>query len=154
MKKLSVLLCLLAPAIALAQVQVHVALPVIQFEAPPPLVVVSPGIQVVPDYEEEVFFVNGWYWVRRDTYWFRARDYRGGWAVAERRHVPAGLVRIPYGHYKRWHAAGPVVPSGGHGGQVVPSGGHGGTPVMVGEPHGKMKFKGGKGGKGGGKHGR
>lgn len=144
MKKLSVLLCVLAPAIALAQVQVHIALPVIQFEAPPPLVVVSPGIQVVPDYDEEVFFVDGWYWVRRDAYWFRARDYRGSWVVVERRGVPAGLVRIPPGRYKRWHAAGPVVPAGGHGA----------TPVVVGESHGKMKFKGGKGGKHGGKHGR
>lgn len=140
------------------QVQVRVTVPTVRFEVAPPVVEVQPGVMVVRDYDEEVFVVDGRYWMHtRDGRWYRANDYRGGWVVVERRGVPAGLVRIPPGRYKRWHAAGPVVPSGGHGGQVVPAGGHGATPVMVGEPHGKMKFKGGKGGKGGkhgGKHGR
>lgn len=90
---------LVAPALAAAQVSVDVR---IGFPAPPPLVVVSPGIQVVPDYGEEVFFVDGWYWLRRDAAWYRTRDHRGGWAVVEHRHVPVTLVGLPPGKYKHW----------------------------------------------------
>ncbi len=87
------------PLLAHAQVAVDVR---IGFPAPPPLVVVSPGVQVVPDYGEEVFFVNGWYWLRRDTAWYRTRDHRGGWVVVPQRTVPVALVRIPPGRYKHW----------------------------------------------------
>jgi hypothetical protein len=92
----------LVPGLAQAQVAVDVR---IRFAAPPPLVVVSPGVQVVPDYEEEVFFVNGWYWTRRDAAWYRTRDHRGGWVVVAPRVVPASLVRLPPGQYKHWRKA-------------------------------------------------
>ncbi len=91
---------------ARAQVSVHIATPTIRFEVAPSLVVVSPGIQVVPEYEEEVFFVDGWYWYRSGPYWYRTRDYRGGWVVVEQRYVPATLVKIPPGHYKHYKAKG------------------------------------------------
>ena len=55
-------------------VQVSVPVPTIHFDVAPPLVVVQPGVQVVQDYGDEVFFVDGWYWCRRDNYWFRTRD--------------------------------------------------------------------------------
>lgn len=90
----------LVPALARAQASVDIR---IGFPAPPPLVVVSPGVQVVPDYQEEVFFVDGWYWARRDAVWYRTRDYRGGWVVVGPRYVPAALVRIPPGHYRHWN---------------------------------------------------
>jgi len=89
-----------------AQVRVEIAVPTIRFEVAPPLVVVSPGVQVVPEYEEEVFFVDGWYWYRSGPYWYRTRDHRGGWVVVERRYVPATLVKIPPGHYKHYKAKG------------------------------------------------
>jgi hypothetical protein len=87
------------PAPARAQVAVDIR---IGFPSPPPLVVVSPGIQVVPDYEEEVFFAGGWYWLRREGAWYRTRDHRGGWVVVPPRAVPASLVRLPPGRYKHW----------------------------------------------------
>ncbi len=90
---------LLAPALPHAQVVMDIR---IGFPAPPTLVVVSPGIQVVPDYDEEVFFVDGWYWLRRDSAWYRTRDHRGGWVVVQPRYVPAALVRLPPGQYKHW----------------------------------------------------
>ena len=62
--------------------------------------VVSEGVQVVPDYEEEVFYTDGWYWCRQNGYWYRTRNHRGGWVVVERGYVPATLVRIPPGKYK------------------------------------------------------
>ena len=71
----------------------------------PPMVVVQPGVQVVQDLDEEVFFVNGWYWVRRGGYWYRARDHRRAWLYANPRFVPPALVQMPPGQYRRYHKA-------------------------------------------------
>ena len=110
----------LAAAIALAvpafgQVNVQVQLPSISFPAPPPLVVVEPGVQVVPDNDQEVFVVDGWFWHRNGGSWFRTRTHNGGWVVVEPRLVPPTLVRVPEGRYRRWkapavHVAVPVQP--------------------------------------------
>jgi hypothetical protein len=102
MKRLALLFALVAlsvPAAARAQVavQIQVGLPVA-----PPLVVVQPGIQVVEDYHEEVFFTGGWYWVRRDGGWYRARTPRAAFVFVEPRRVPVALVRIPPGQYRHW----------------------------------------------------
>src|SRR5262249_16582359 len=76
----------------------------VTFATPPPLVVVEPGIQVVPDYDEEVFFVDGWYWQRAGRGWYRTHCHPGGVAVVEPQYVPPRLVRIPPGQYKHWKA--------------------------------------------------
>jgi hypothetical protein len=115
MKKLICLAAALAPLIANAQIQVVIPLPVIRFEAPPPLVVVQPGVQVVEDYDDEVYFVDNWYWVRRDDHWFRARDHRGGWVVVERNVVPATIISVPRGKYRKYKVTKTTVvgPGGG-----------------------------------------
>jgi hypothetical protein len=95
-------------------------------------VVVEPGIQVVEDHDDEIFFVDSWYWMRRDGHWFRTRDHRGGWVVAETPGVPAALVRVPRGHYKRYKKGHP------HKATVV---------VNPPGPHNVVKVKPGKGGK-------
>ncbi len=94
-------LCAL-PTASKAQVavQIHIGLPV-----SPPLVVVQPGIQVVEDFDEEVFFTGGYYWVRRDNGWYRATSPRAAFVYVEPRRVPAGLVRLPPGQYKHWRKA-------------------------------------------------
>jgi len=85
----------------LMQVQVRVTVPTVRFEVAPPVVEVQPGVMVVRDYDEEVFLVDGRYWMRaRDGRWYRASDYRGGWVVVEPRVVPAPIVRLPPGRYK------------------------------------------------------
>lgn len=100
----TIALCLAAllglPAVASAQVDIRINLPVVL----PPLVVVSPGVQVVPEAEDEVFFTNGWYWVRRDGDWYRSRTHRSGWVVVPVRSVPPRLVSLPPGKYKHWKA--------------------------------------------------
>jgi hypothetical protein len=102
MRKL-ILSALLAAAVAPAPAHAQVALDIrIGFPSPPPLVVVTPGVQVVPDYDEEVFFSDGWYWLRRDERWYRTRDHRGGWVMVAPRMVPASLVGLPPGQYKHW----------------------------------------------------
>jgi hypothetical protein len=87
------------PASAQVSVSLRLDLPVVL----PRLVVVEPGIQVVPDVNEEVFFVDGFYWVRRDARWYRSRDHRSGWVMIEPRGVPPRLVKVPPGHYRKWH---------------------------------------------------
>jgi hypothetical protein len=88
------------PAYAGVDVQVHIGLPVA-----PPLVVVEPGISVVEDWGEEVFFVSPYYWVRRGDLWYRARSPRAAFRVAPRRAVPVALVRMPPGQYVKYTKA-------------------------------------------------
>jgi hypothetical protein len=67
------------------------------------MVEVHPGVLVVHDYDQEVFFVDGRYWMHwPDGRWYRANDYRGGWVTAEPRAVPGSIVRLPPGAYKHY----------------------------------------------------
>ena len=129
------------------QVQIQVGLPAIRFEVAPPLVEVQAGVFVVPDYDDEVFFVEGWYWVRSgDGRWYRARDYRGGWAVAQPTAVPVVLVQSPRGRYKHHKAKQEtwrVANADGSVTQIKVKDKHGMTEVKVKEKKEK-KFKKGK----------
>jgi hypothetical protein len=98
---LAVLIGLPAVARAQASVSFQLNLPVVL----PQLVVVSPGVQVVPDVDEEVFLVDGYYWVRRDGGWYRSRSHRHGWVFVPARRVPARIAGFPPGKYKRWKPA-------------------------------------------------
>jgi hypothetical protein len=85
---------------ARAQLRIQVGLPAVL----PPLIVVQPGVQVVRDYDEEVFFTGGYYWVRRDNRWYRARDYRTQqWRFVEQRRVPVVIYRAEPGRYRHWN---------------------------------------------------
>jgi hypothetical protein len=95
----SVLFLAVLPATAPAQVSVQIQL---GLPAAPPLVVVQPGIQVVENWDEEVFFTGGYYWVRRDDRWYRARGPSAAFVYVEPRRVPPGLVRMPPGQYVRY----------------------------------------------------
>ena len=88
---------------AAVQVEIQMGLPAVL----PPLVVVQPGVQVVSDYDQEIFFAGGYYWARRGPYWYRAADYRSRWAYVPVRRVPASLVQIPPGRYRHWHGEPP-----------------------------------------------
>ncbi len=78
--------------------EIYIQLP----EVIPPLVVIQPGVQVVPEVQHEVFFVDGVYWARRDGGWYRAENPRGGWFAVPPHAVPAAIVKIPPGKYKNW----------------------------------------------------
>ena len=74
----------------------------------PALVVVQPGVQVVPDYEEEVFYASGGYWLRRGPTWFRAPRPSVAFALVPSARVPIVLAKLPPpGHYKRWKQVPP-----------------------------------------------
>ena len=90
-----------ARADAVFQTSLTIALP----QVLPRLVVVQPGVQVVEDLDEEVFFVDSWYWVRRGTFWYRARNPHATWVYADARFIPPGLRRIPAGQYRHYRHA-------------------------------------------------
>ena len=83
------------------QASITIALPAVL----PPLVAVEPGVQVVEGVDDEIFFVDGYWWARRGSWWYRARDHRHAWVYVEPRFVPRGLARIPPGQYRRFHKA-------------------------------------------------
>ncbi len=69
----------------------------------PPMVVIQPGVQVIPEIEHEVFFVDGVYYTREHGGWYRAPSpHAARWVAVPVRAVPVALVRIPPGHYKNW----------------------------------------------------
>ena len=90
----------------LSQVQINIPLPPIVFPAPPPLVVVEPGVQVVEDNDDEVFFVDNFYWVQREGRWFKSKDHKGNWVVVDAPVVPAVIVKQPKGKWKRFKKGG------------------------------------------------
>ena len=97
----------------------------------------SPGVQVIADYNEPIFYSDGLYWRYSGGTWYRSRYYTGGWAYAT---PPAAVLRInrPYGyaHYRPsgWAArrgalrdAGDAGPGGGWRGSAAGAGASGGA---------------------------
>lgn len=82
------------------EVQAHV--PTIRFEAEPALVLVTPGVMVVPNHEREVFFADRHYWYNVNGAWFRTRSHRGGWVRVATDRVPIAIVRLPRGTYRHF----------------------------------------------------
>ena len=128
MKRLLITIGLtLAPAFALANghADVHLSLP-----DQPEMAVVQPGVQVVVGQDDEVFYTNHHYWLRRDGAWYHARHHSDPFVYAEHHHVPAVLVDLPlrqYGHHDS-HA--------GYGGDAYDGYGHHGSGGCGGGGHG------------------
>jgi hypothetical protein len=68
----------------------------------PDLVEVSPGIQVVADYDEPVFYTDGFYWRYSNDGWYRSNNYATGWFYYERPPVAVLQINRPYAyaHYR------------------------------------------------------
>lgn len=76
--------------------------------AGPSMAYVGPGVQVIADYDDPIFYSDGFYWRWDSGYWYRSPYYTGGWVTV--RDVPYGIrqVRDPwrYSHYRsgaRWN---------------------------------------------------
>ncbi len=101
MKRLLITVALtVAPAFALgaSHADIHIALP-----ASPAMAVVEPGVQVVVGQDDEVFYTNHHYWLRRDGGWYHARHHGDAFVYVESHHVPSGLVSLPLGQYHHYH---------------------------------------------------
>jgi hypothetical protein len=68
----------------------------------PTMVYVSPGVQVIEDYDEPVFYSSNVYWRYSGGVWYQSRVYTGGWVRVST--PPAAIVRIErpsmYVHYR------------------------------------------------------
>jgi hypothetical protein len=73
--------------------------------AQPALVDTDDGVQVIADYQEPIFFYNGFYWHNYGGNWYHARDYHRGW-VSARGGVPGRIagIRNP-GRYRNFHGS-------------------------------------------------
>jgi hypothetical protein len=67
----------------------------------PDLVYVSPGVHVIANYGEPIFFANGLYWFNVDGLWFRSQRYTGGWAYVSR--PPTAIARIQHPYAYRYY---------------------------------------------------
>jgi hypothetical protein len=84
--------------------------------AAPEMVVISPGVQVIADYDEPIFYNENYYWRNQGGTWYRSRSHSGGWV---RFSAPTAILSIEqptaYVHYRGTvkvndrRAPGPVV---------------------------------------------
>ena len=75
-KLLFLTLVVFAPVSAIAEVSVHIDIPLpppIFFPAPPEVVVIpETDVYAVPDVQEEIFFFGGWWWRPWEGRWYRS----------------------------------------------------------------------------------
>lgn len=78
------------------------------YSAPAPdLVYVSPGVSVIADYEQPIFYSDGYYWRHDGGYWYRSSAYTHGWVYAR---PPRAILSVgdPY-RYVRYRPSRQVV---------------------------------------------
>lgn len=85
-----------SPSPTLAQEELRVALPESH-----DLVELQPGLQVIPEFDLEVFFTGNAYWLRADGAWYQARRPAAAatFVLVEPRSVPAALAKLPAGSH-------------------------------------------------------
>lgn len=66
-------------------------------EADVDMVEVSPGVRVIADYDEPVFYSDGYYWRYYGDTWYRSNSWTGGWVTYN---PPSAVLRIqrPYAY--------------------------------------------------------
>jgi len=67
----------------------------------PDMAEVSPGVQVVADYDEPVFYADNYYWRNDGGRWYRSNYYNRGWIDASPPSVVAHIeAPMRYRHYR------------------------------------------------------
>ena len=107
-RKIIYSLLILCASLISAEVNVNVDInigPRIRLPESPGVVLVSPGIMVIEDYPDEVFFVSGFYWTLHGGHWYKCGGHKGRWIKTNRGKVPSAVLKMPPGKYKHWRAA-------------------------------------------------
>ncbi|HEX7838009.1 MAG TPA: hypothetical protein VF469_11130 [Kofleriaceae bacterium] len=67
----------------------------------PELVVISPGVQVIADLDEPIFYSGNYYWRNQGGFWYRSTSHTRGWARVEVAPVQIRTIERPsaYVHY-------------------------------------------------------
>jgi hypothetical protein len=73
----------------------------------PDLVAVGPGVSVIADYDEPIFYANGFYWWNYGGYWYRSGYYTGGWVYVDSPPVVIARIGSPY-YYRHYRPYGYV----------------------------------------------
>lgn len=69
----------------------------------PQLVEINPGIWVVENHHQSVFYNNGYYWRVHSGVWYRSHHHTSGWVLVGNHVVPRAVVRIDRpGRYVRY----------------------------------------------------
>ncbi|MBD3395645.1 MAG: hypothetical protein GF418_08460 [Chitinivibrionales bacterium] len=113
MKRLSfsVLFVLVCAIVSVAgKPKVAVIGPALLLPPAPPLVLIAPGISVIPEFDHEVFVVSGLYWTFFDGDWYKRKGPKAKWIKVKLKHVPPGLVKIPRGKYLKFAPGKPLKP--------------------------------------------
>jgi hypothetical protein len=88
MKKFGVMLTIvmalfIVPCLAQAQVDIRISFPLpppIVFSAPPLMVVLpETEVYVAPDYDQDIYFYQGFWWRPWRGRWYRSLNYDSGW---------------------------------------------------------------------------
>ena len=71
------------------------------YDAQPDLVEVEPGVQVIVDYDEPVFYSDNYYWRENGGVWYRSSYYIRGWISAQPPVIVGRIsTRERYRHYR------------------------------------------------------
>lgn len=74
------------------------------YYAQPDLVEIEPGVQVIVDYDEPIFYSDNYYWRNNGGVWYRSSYYNRGWVSAQ---PPTYVARIESpGRYRHYRPAG------------------------------------------------
>jgi hypothetical protein len=74
----------------------------------PDLAYVEPGVQVIADYDEPIFFADGFYWWSVDGAWYRSSYYTGGWVYVATPPLVVMRIREPH-RFRHYRPSGYVV---------------------------------------------
>lgn len=81
------------------------------YDSEPDLVYADdPGVQVVADYDDSVFYADNAYWRHHDGQWYRSNRYNTGWTVSTPS-ITVSRIRNPEG-YRHYHPRGYVAHRG------------------------------------------
>ncbi len=91
-----------APVAVVEPAPVVVEQPAAEVYVQPDLVEVvgTPGVQVIADYNEPIFFTGGLYWHNDGGVWYSSTVHTGGWARAEPPEHIRVINRTEYAHYR------------------------------------------------------
>lgn len=68
----------------------------------PDLVYAAPGVRVIADYDEPIFFAEGAYWWFYEGLWYRSTSYMGGWVFTASPPLVVANIPTPFRfvHYR------------------------------------------------------